>query len=161
MKIVDESILFFSRVSLSKFSLEALYNTWVWGVFILVCVWNAKGLFFPNIVVWWLDLVTWLRHESKSRANCLARLEVLSYNAPAGVTLHLLCMLHTCASFGNLYIYKPMYQEFDDELSATEIAYLAKNFRNFLRNNNKRAREIRSITLIPLRLITLKNLKRK
>ena len=29
---------------------------------------------------------------------------------------------------------------FDDELSATEIAYLAKNFRNFLRNNNRRAR---------------------
>ena len=28
---------------------------------------------------------------------------------------------------------------FDDELSA-EIAYLAKNFRNFLRNNNKKAR---------------------
>ena len=29
---------------------------------------------------------------------------------------------------------------FDDELSATEIAYLAKNFRNFLRNSNRRAR---------------------
>ena len=29
---------------------------------------------------------------------------------------------------------------FDDELSATEIAYLAKNFRNFLRNNNGKAR---------------------
>ena len=29
---------------------------------------------------------------------------------------------------------------FDDELSATEIAYLAKNFRKFLRNNNKRAK---------------------
>ena len=29
---------------------------------------------------------------------------------------------------------------FDDELSATEIAYLVKNFRNFLRNNNRRAR---------------------
>ena len=29
---------------------------------------------------------------------------------------------------------------FDDELSSTEIAYLAKNFRNFLRNNNKKAR---------------------
>ena len=28
----------------------------------------------------------------------------------------------------------------DDELSAIEIAYLAKNFRNFLRNNNRRAR---------------------
>ena len=30
--------------------------------------------------------------------------------------------------------------EFDDELSSTEIAYLAKNFRKFLRNNNRRAR---------------------
>ena len=29
---------------------------------------------------------------------------------------------------------------FDDELSVTVIAYLAKNFRNFLRNNNKMAR---------------------
>ena len=29
---------------------------------------------------------------------------------------------------------------FDDELSAIEIAYLAKNFRKFLRNNNRRAR---------------------
>ena len=29
---------------------------------------------------------------------------------------------------------------FDDGLSTTEIAYLAKNFRNFLRNNNRRAR---------------------
>ena len=42
MKIVDKLILFFSRVSLSKFSLEALYNTWGYGVFIPVCVWNAK-----------------------------------------------------------------------------------------------------------------------
>ena len=29
---------------------------------------------------------------------------------------------------------------FDDDLFATEIAYLAKNFRNFLRNNNRMAR---------------------
>ena len=29
---------------------------------------------------------------------------------------------------------------FDDELSATEIAYLVKNFRNFLRNNNRNAK---------------------
>ena len=29
---------------------------------------------------------------------------------------------------------------FDDGLSFTEIAYLSKNFRNFLRNNNRRAR---------------------
>ena len=30
---------------------------------------------------------------------------------------------------------------FDDELSAIEIAYLAKNFRNFLWNNNRRERD--------------------
>ena len=30
--------------------------------------------------------------------------------------------------------------EFDDELFATKIAYLAKKFRNFLRNNNRRVR---------------------
>jgi len=29
---------------------------------------------------------------------------------------------------------------FDDELSATEIANLAKNFRNFLQNSNRKAR---------------------
>ena len=31
MKIVDESILFFSRVSLSKFSLKVLNISWVLG----------------------------------------------------------------------------------------------------------------------------------
>ena len=34
---------------------------------------------------------------------------------------------------------------FDDELSATEIAYLAKNFRNFFRNSNRRARGTNTI----------------
>ena len=34
---------------------------------------------------------------------------------------------------------------FDDELSATEIAYLAKNFRNFLRNNNRKARGVNTV----------------
>ena len=29
---------------------------------------------------------------------------------------------------------------FDDELFATEIAYFTKNFRNFLRNNNRKVR---------------------
>ena len=29
---------------------------------------------------------------------------------------------------------------FDDEFSATKITYLAKNFRNFLRNKNRKAR---------------------
>ena len=33
MKIVDESILYFSRVSLSKFSLDALYILWYKGIY--------------------------------------------------------------------------------------------------------------------------------
>ena len=36
---------------------------------------------------------------------------------------------------------------FNDELSATKIAYLAKNFRNFLRNNNRRARDKNTVEL--------------
>ena len=56
---------------------------------------------------------------------------------------------------------------FDNELSATKIAYLAKNFRNFLRNNNRRVRgtntaEPRNFRKNdPLRLTTLKNLEKK
>ena len=99
---MDESILFFSKVSLSKFSLEALYNMWVSEVFILVCIWNAKGQFFLNRVVWRLGLVTWLSSEFKPRANCLASLGLLSCSAATGVTFRLLCMLHMCASFGDL-----------------------------------------------------------
>ena len=41
--------------------------------------------------------------------------------------------------------------EFDDELSSTEIAYLAKNFRKFLRNNNRRARGKTMLNLETLR----------
>ena len=36
---------------------------------------------------------------------------------------------------------------FDDELFAIQIAYLAKNFKNFLRNNNRRARDTLPRTL--------------
>ena len=56
---------------------------------------------------------------------------------------------------------------FDDELSTTEIAYLAKNFRNFLRNNNKRARgknnaELRSFRRNePTKVNNIDNLKEK
>ena len=42
MKIGDELILFFSRVSFSKFSLEALLHLWVKGVFILEWERNVK-----------------------------------------------------------------------------------------------------------------------
>ena len=42
------------------------------------------------------------RDWNESRANCLARLEVLSCSVTASVALQLPCMLHTCATFGDL-----------------------------------------------------------
>ena len=45
--------------------------------------------------------------------------------------------------------------EFDNELSSTEIAYLAKNFRSFLRNNNRRARGKTMLNLGILREMNL------
>ena len=56
--------------------------------------------FLTNRVFWRLNLITGTSREFESRLNCLARLEVLSYSATAGVTLQLPCMLHTCATFG-------------------------------------------------------------
>ena len=38
---MDESILFFSRVSLSKFSLEELFLSWVKGVYLY---WGENGM---------------------------------------------------------------------------------------------------------------------
>ena len=58
--------------------------------------------FVINRVVWRLELAIETSREFMSRANCLARLEVLFCSAPVGMTLQLLCMLHTCASFGDL-----------------------------------------------------------
>ena len=57
MKIVNESILFFSRVSLLKFSLEALHFVGI-RIFIVGCVWNAKSQLQPNKVFWRLELMT-------------------------------------------------------------------------------------------------------
>ena len=56
---------------------------------------------------------------------------------------------------------------FNYELSATEIAYLAKNFRNFLRNSNRRAKGTNTAKPRnfrkndPTRLTILKNLEKK
>ena len=61
-----------------------------------------KVRFVTNRMVWWLGLATWLSCEFEPRANYLARLEVSFCSAPAGVTLQLPCMLHMCASFGDL-----------------------------------------------------------
>ena len=73
-------------------------------VFMVGCIWNAKSQLQPNKVFWQLELATRTSHEFESRANNLARLEVLSCSTTAGVTLQLPYMLHTCATFGNLLV---------------------------------------------------------
>ena len=98
-------------MSQSCFSLGFLSQNILWKLstirgykgYLYWCVFGMRKVkFVTNRVVWQLGLVTWQSSESKSWANCLARLEVLSCNAPIGVTLQLPYMLHTCASFGDL-----------------------------------------------------------
>ena len=72
MKIGDELILFFSRVFLSKFSLEALFLLWVKG---------------------YLGLAAWLSREFQPRGNWTVSCPILSCSAPAGVMLQLLACL--------------------------------------------------------------------
>ena len=91
-----------SCFSLGFLSLEALNISWVWGVFILEWEWNAKNQVFQNRVGWRLGLVTWLSREFKPRAKKIAKLDFLSCSSPVGMTVHLLCMLHLCASSGGL-----------------------------------------------------------
>ena len=133
VKIVDESILFFSRVSLSIFSLEALNISWVWEVFILEWEWNAKSEVFQNKASWRLGLVTWLSHKFKPQANRIARLDFLSCSAPASVNVHLLCMLHSCASSGSLPPASPCYfaqiWAFLHTLSHTTLTWFSPKYR--------------------------------
>ena len=93
MKIGDESILFFSRVSLSKFSLEALFLSWVKGVFILEWEWNVKSQVFQNRAGLRLGLMAWLSREFQPQGNWTASCPILSCSTPAGVTLQLLACL--------------------------------------------------------------------
>ena len=65
------TILFFSRVSLSKFSLEAFFLLWVKGVFILRWEWNVKSQVFQNRAGSWLD---WVASSSR---EIIERLVVL------------------------------------------------------------------------------------
>ena len=97
MKIGDESILFFSRVFLSKFSLKALFLSWVKGVFILGWEWNVKCQVFQNRAGLWLGLVAWLRCEFQPWGNWTASCPILSCSASAGMMLQLMAAWHTCS----------------------------------------------------------------
>ena len=89
---------FLSQNSLWKLSRFRGYK----GVFILEWEKNAKSHFFHNRVDWQLSLATWLGRKSKSQANWMASLDFFSCSATAGMTIQLLCMLHSCASSSGL-----------------------------------------------------------
>ena len=93
IKIGDESILFFSRVFFSKFSLEVLYISWVWGVFILGWKWNVKSKVLQNRAGLRLGLVAWLSRKFQPWGNWTTSCPILFCSAPAGVTLQLLACL--------------------------------------------------------------------
>ena len=95
MKIRDESILFFSRVSLSKFSLKALFLLWVKGVFILGWEWNVKSQVFHNRAGSQCGLAAWVSRKFQPRDNWMASCPILSCSGPASMTLQLLaCLAH-------------------------------------------------------------------
>ena len=93
MKIGDESTLFFFRISLSKFSLEALFLSWVKGVSILGWEWNVKSQVFQNRAGLRLGLVAWLSCEFQPRGNWTTNCPILSCSALVGVMLQLLACL--------------------------------------------------------------------
>ena len=128
MKIVDESILFFSRVSLSKILSRSFLHFVGIRVFIIRCIRNTKGQFSSNKAFWRLDLTTGMSREFESRANYLARLEVLSCSAPTVMTLQLPCMLHTCATFGDLPIARSSHEAL---LECTHLELSSHSFTHY------------------------------
>ena len=102
MKIVDESILFFSLKILSRSSLHFVGIR----IFIVGCVWNVKSQVSNKH-----DVLATRPHDwNELRANYLAKLKVLSCSATADVTLQLPCMLHMYATFGDLPIAKSSHE---------------------------------------------------
>ena len=63
-----------------------------------------KSHIFPNRVFWRLDLAIGLSREFKPRANGLANLGLLSCNAIASATLHLLACLAHMQHSGSLQV---------------------------------------------------------
>ena len=82
-------------MSQSFFSLGFLSQNSLWK---LSTIRGYKGYLYWCV----FGLATGLSREFKSRANCLASLGLLSCSATAGMTLQLLYILYTCASFGDL-----------------------------------------------------------
>ena len=90
------------------FSLKILFGSslhfmGIRGIYTCVRM-DCKELVFQNRASWQLGLMTWLSCEFKLQANWMANLDFLSCSATVGMTIQLLYMLHSCASYGDLTV---------------------------------------------------------
>ena len=88
----------FSHKILSR---SSLHFVGIRGIYTIVRM-ECEESVFQNRVGWRLGLATWLSRKFKPWDNWMASLDFLSCNATAGMTIQLLCMLHSCASSGGL-----------------------------------------------------------
>ena len=95
------NLVFLQGFSLKILSRSSLHFVSIRGIYTGVRN-ECKESFFHNRVDWWLGLATWLSRKSKPRTNWMARLDFLSCSATAGMTVQLLCMLHSFASSSGL-----------------------------------------------------------
>ena len=99
-------------MSQSCFSLGFLSQNFLWrlstfhgykGIYNRACM-ECKESITTKQVFWRLGLATGTSREFVSRANYLARLEILSCSATTSVTLMLPSMFHMCTTFGDLLV---------------------------------------------------------
>ena len=95
------NLIFLWGFSLEILSRSSLYFMGIRGIYTGVRK-GCEESVFQNGVDWRLGLATWLSHKSKPRVNWMASLDFLSCSVSASVTVQLLYMLHSCASFGDL-----------------------------------------------------------
>ena len=100
-KIVDESILFFSRVFLSKFSLEPLHFVCI-RVFIVGYEMECEKLVFNKTGCIRKSLVTRMSCEFQSPVNRMTKLYFLSCSDPTVLALQLPACFTYVQHFGKL-----------------------------------------------------------
>ena len=95
------NLVFLWGFSLNILSGSFLHFVGMRGICTYVCLEWEESV-FQNRTGWRLGLATWLSCKFKPRTNRMTNLDFLSYSAPVGMTLQLLCMLGTCATSSGL-----------------------------------------------------------
>ena len=99
---MDESVLLFSRVSLSKFSLEALFFTLHFmgiRVFIVGCEFKCEKTNFSKTACFGESIATEMSREFQSPITRIGQAVLFVMQCFSWPDSSSSCMLHTCASF--------------------------------------------------------------